>query len=127
MAATCVDAGYDEYVCDCGHTQQRNVTKINALNHARYPILVGKRDTTETEDGYSGDLICPACGKLVEAGSVIPHPGSTTPDTPTPPPHTPGDGGSANADMRVSFLDWLRNLIQKILRLFGVGKEESNC
>ena len=69
---TCVSAGYDEYVCECGMTAQLNPTELNAANHAKDPILVGKREATETEDGYSGDLICPACGETVTAGHVEP-------------------------------------------------------
>ena len=79
VAATCVAGGYDEYVCECGMTEQRNPTAVNAGNHAMSAITVGAREATETEDGYSGDLVCPACGVTITEGSVIPKTGSETP------------------------------------------------
>ncbi len=79
VAATCVAGGYDEYVCECGMTEQRDPTAVNAANHATSAITVGAREATETEDGYSGDLICPACGVTITEGSVIPKTGSETP------------------------------------------------
>lgn len=36
------------------------------------PILVGKKDPTCTQDGYTGDIVCPDCGKVIEPGKVIP-------------------------------------------------------
>ena len=125
-AATCVSKAYTVYQCACGDTKKAETGSLNPDNHAGEIRLMGYHDATGTADGYSGDRYCLACGQLVEAGSVIPHTGSTTPDTPAN-PDTPGDGGGANADTRISFLDWLRNLIQKILRLFGLGKDEPNC
>ena len=34
--------------------------------------LVGAKEATCTEDGYTGDLVCTECGKVVEQGQVIP-------------------------------------------------------
>lgn len=36
--------------------------------------LVGAKDATETEDGYTGDLVCDVCGEVIEPGEVIPKP-----------------------------------------------------
>lgn len=33
--------------------------------------LVGYREPTETEDGYSGDLKCTACGAIIKQGTVL--------------------------------------------------------
>ena len=79
VAPTCAAGGYDEYICECGMTEQRNPTAVNAANHALAAITVGAREATETEDGYSGDLICPACGRTITEGSVIPKTGAETP------------------------------------------------
>ena len=34
--------------------------------------LVGVKEATATEDGYTGDLVCTTCGKTIEYGEVIP-------------------------------------------------------
>lgn len=33
--------------------------------------LVGEKDATCTADGYTGDVVCDHCGKVVEEGAVI--------------------------------------------------------
>lgn len=35
-------------------------------------ILVGKKDATCTMDGYTGDLVCAHCDKVIEPGKPIP-------------------------------------------------------
>ena len=65
VAATCVSGGYDEYVCECGMTEKRNETAADPSNHAKAAITVGARAATEEADGYTGDLICPACGVTI--------------------------------------------------------------
>ena len=128
--ATCIAKAYTIYQCECGDTKKVETGEKDAANHVGEIKLMGYHAATETADGYSGDKYCLACGELVEEGSVIPHTGSTTPDTPSTPdtptnPDTPDDGGS-NSDTRISFLDWLRNLIRKILSLFKIGGGEGS-
>ena len=79
VAATCVSGGYDEYVCECGMTEKRNETAADPSNHAKAAITVGARAATEEADGYTGDLICPACGATITGGSVVPKTGGDTP------------------------------------------------
>ena len=38
--------------------------------------MVGKKDPTETEPGYTGDTVCDTCGKVLESGTVLPATGS---------------------------------------------------
>ena len=75
VAATCVSEGYDEYICECGMTEHRNPTEVDAANHARSAITVGAREATAEADGYTGDQICPACGATLVGGEVIPKDG----------------------------------------------------
>ncbi|MBR5427418.1 MAG: discoidin domain-containing protein [Clostridia bacterium] len=75
VAANCVSGGYDEYICECGMTEQRNPTAIDASNHAKSAITVGAHAATAEADGYTGDQICPACGATIVEGEVIPKDG----------------------------------------------------
>lgn len=57
---------------------------------------------------------------------MIPHAGGNTPDGPAE-PDTPENG---NTDARLSVLNWLRNLIKKLLRLFKINvasEEDRPC
>ncbi len=76
VAATCVSGGYDEYICECGMTEQRNLTAVDAANHAKSAITVGYKAATAEADGYTGDQICPACGATVVEGEIIPRDGA---------------------------------------------------
>ena len=120
-APNCAAEGEKIYRCTLNpdHTKTETIAK-DANNHTGGTEVKNAKAATCGADGYTGDKVCAACGKVVEAGSVIPHTGNTDPDT-------PDDGGNSNADTRVSFLDWLRNLIKKILALFNFGGEGSVC
>ena len=113
--ATCIAKAYIVKQCECGATERTETGAIDPENHVGEIKTYGYHDATATADGYTGDKVCAACGNLVEAGSVIPHTGSTTPDTPVN-PDTPDDGG--NTDTRISFLDWLRAFFRKIIDFF---------
>ena len=65
---TCTEGGYTTYTCDCGDTYVADYTE--ALGHTTE--LVGAKDATCDEDGYTGDLVCTVCGETVETGEVIP-------------------------------------------------------
>ena len=49
--------------------------------------IVGAKEATETEEGYTGDKVCTKCGETVEKGTTIP---VKTPETVEPAPT--GDG-----------------------------------
>ena len=123
--ATCVAKAYTVYKCSCGDTKKVETGEVNAANHAGEIKLMGYHAATETADGYTGDKYCLACGNLVEAGQVIPHTGSTTPENPTQ-PDDPGNNGGSNTDTRIPFLEWLRNFIKKLLALFKIGGGEGS-
>ena len=36
------------------------------------PAIVSRREPTCTQDGYTGDKVCPDCGEVIERGTVIP-------------------------------------------------------
>lgn len=47
------------------------LTASLTCNHAS-TSLVGAKEPTETEEGYTGDLVCDVCGEIIEQGEVIP-------------------------------------------------------
>lgn len=76
--STCVSQGYQLYICDdCGATIY-DYFELDPDNHEQEPVLVGQKENTCGEDGYTGDLTCPACGVVLEEGTVIPATGVHT-------------------------------------------------
>ncbi|MBQ6120026.1 MAG: hypothetical protein IJK98_12390, partial [Clostridia bacterium] len=115
-AATCAAPAYSEMKCACGETKRTESGDVDLTRHAGAIRTFGARAATETLDGYTGDKYCLACGNLVEAGQVIPHTGSTEEPATPEGPAQPDNGGTVV--IRISFLDWLRNFIQKLVRFF---------
>lgn len=69
VAPTCTEEGYDLYTCaKDGATEKRNV--VTASGH-EYE-LVGVKEATVKEDGYTGDEVCKHCGDIKSQGEVIP-------------------------------------------------------
>jgi len=62
--ATCVSPK----TCSCGHT----IGEKDMTNHVGGTYLDGKKDPSDTEDGYTGDTYCKGCHTLLEKGEVIP-------------------------------------------------------
>ena len=71
--------GYEEFLFNFEH----NNTK-----------LVGAKEATCTEDGYTGDLVCEDCGEVLEQGEVIPATGHTEVNAPYTAPTCTTDGYS---------------------------------
>ncbi len=66
--ATCTEAGEKTYTCTvCCATKSET---IPATGHD-YQV-VGRKDATCDEDGYTGDEVCKNCGDVKSTGSVIP-------------------------------------------------------
>lgn len=66
---TCTEGGYTVHECQrCGDSYTDS--KTEALGHAEK--LVGAADATCTEDGYTGDMVCSACGEVLQKGEVVP-------------------------------------------------------
>lgn len=69
VAPTCTEEGYDLYTCaKDGATEKRNI--VAAIGH-EYE-LVGAKEATVKEDGYTGDEVCKHCGDVKSKGEVIP-------------------------------------------------------
>jgi len=72
--ATCLEGGYDYTVCSvCGAEDivDGSETDIDDLNgHANK--LVGRVEPTCTSTGWTGDLTCELCDKLLNSGKEIP-------------------------------------------------------
>lgn len=47
-------------------------TEPGDCEHGGSSSVVGQKDPTCTEDGYTGDLVCDDCGEVIEPGKVIP-------------------------------------------------------
>ena len=47
------------------------VVPVNPDNHKGTTTVVDKKDSTCVTDGYTGDLVCNDCGKIIQKGSVI--------------------------------------------------------
>ena len=73
--ATCTADGEQERVCK-NDTTHKETKKIDATGH-QHTKIVGKKDATETEPGYTGDKVCDKCGEIIEKGEVIPAKGHT--------------------------------------------------
>ena len=69
--ATCVAKAFTVMQCACGETERTETGELNANHHAGSIILVGARQATAAQGGYSGDKVCTACGKTVETGFFI--------------------------------------------------------
>ena len=61
----CLTPVYDE---TCGVTVKKGET-IPALGHKTE--VVGAKEATCTEDGYTGDQVCTVCGETVKKGETI--------------------------------------------------------
>ena len=119
-AATCVAPAYTVTKCACGETQRTESGDVDLTNHVGETRLMGYHAASETADGYSGDKYCLACGNLVEAGHVLAHTGSITPDDPTTPeePTQPNNGGSSTSAY-MSFWERLINFFKRIISFFS--------
>lgn len=81
-APTCTQPGTATKRCKkC----QKEITEstLPATGHTKK--VIGAKEPTETEEGYTGDTVCSECNTVISKGTVIPKLPSTTPD-PVPPP-----------------------------------------
>ncbi len=74
---------------DKAHVTANGIFNRNGENLENTEV-VGKKDATETEEGYTGDTVCKDCGVIVETGKTIPATGTqgggNEDGTVTPPP-----------------------------------------
>ncbi len=75
-AANCHETGVCTYTCTvCSDTKTASVA-INADNHDGEEKTVGQLAETCGKDGYTGDIYCTGCDKLLTKGDTIPASGS---------------------------------------------------
>ncbi len=66
---TCVDGGYTRHECGrCGDYYDTDA--VSATGHTE--TVIGAKEATCTENGYSGDTVCEVCQTLLKSGSVTP-------------------------------------------------------
>ena len=69
--ATCSQEGSGTRYCSkCGKTEVVTLPK-NPDSHFQTQVI-NKKAATTTEEGYTGDTVCKACGKVIKAGEIIP-------------------------------------------------------
>lgn len=56
---------------DKAHVTENGIFNRNGENLTNTEV-VGKKDATETEDGYTGDTVCKDCGLVIAKGETIP-------------------------------------------------------
>ena len=74
-AATCVDrAVYYEScsVCGAAGTETFEYGDVDLTNHVGETYLVGQKDATCIETGYTGDVYCSSCDNMISAGTETP-------------------------------------------------------
>lgn len=74
-AATCVDrAVYYEScsVCGAAGTETFEYGDVDSSNHVGETYLIGQKDATCIETGYTGDVYCSSCDNMISAGTETP-------------------------------------------------------
>ncbi len=72
--ATCVDKAVYHHSCTlCGEEGETTFTAgdVDKANHIGEEILVGEKEPTYEDEGYTGDLCCDKCGDVLEQGTTI--------------------------------------------------------
>ncbi len=72
VGATCVNTGLDSYECVLCNSTKGEIVAINPDNHASAATRTENyREASCEEDGYTGDVYCAECNKLLETGTVL--------------------------------------------------------
>ncbi len=80
--ATCSQEGSGTRYCSkCGKTEVVTLPK-NPDSHFQTQVI-NKKAATTTEEGYTGDTVCKACGKVIKAGEIIPKKSTSSNDPST--------------------------------------------
>ena len=69
--------------------------------HVHTPITVNKKDTSCTETGYTGDVVCETCHEVITEGTVIPVKEHTPVDDPAVPASCTDPGKTAGSHCSV--------------------------
>lgn len=73
--ATCTKKAVYYYSCEeCGAigTETFEYGEVDKTNHSGNTKIVGQKEATCDEDGYTGDIVCADCNEVIEQGKVIP-------------------------------------------------------
>ena len=65
----CLSFACTAFAADEGFVESPSATE-ETCGHGTVTV-VGQKDPTCTEEGYTGDKVCDDCGKVIEEGSVI--------------------------------------------------------
>ncbi len=74
VTATCVEPAYYVHSCTvCGLAGETTfaVGDVDKTNHIGKTVLVGEKEPSYEEEGYTGDLCCDACGDVLSHGEAI--------------------------------------------------------
>lgn len=74
-AATCVDEAIYHVscsVCDAVGEETFEYGDVDPTNHVGETYLVGQKDATCIETGYTGDVYCSSCDNMISAGTETP-------------------------------------------------------
>ncbi|MBE6717532.1 MAG: hypothetical protein E7573_11510, partial [Ruminococcaceae bacterium] len=78
IPADCVTNRTDKFSCSCGLTKDIEIADSkDAEKHIGVLTLTGAKTENCTEDGYTGDMVCDACGEVAVPGETITAPGHT--------------------------------------------------
>ena len=125
--ATCTQAGEKTRTCSkCGKTETE---VIPAKGHN--PEVVGAKDATCTEDGYTGDTVCKDCGETLSKGEVIPAKGHNDANGDGKCDDCGKDLGGGSSDGNkpapsgklkgfAGFMNWLTRLLILVRHLLGM-------
>jgi len=69
--ATCVAEGVKTFTCAVGGETKTEAIPVDADNHAGPTEVQNAKEATCTEEGYTGDTVCTACGITVTPGEKI--------------------------------------------------------
>lgn len=75
LKATGHKVGEDWEFDEDGHFKTCTVCKqkVSAGKHIADKTLMGVKEATCTEDGYTGDTVCSVCAKVMVKGEIVPH------------------------------------------------------
>ncbi len=81
IPADCITNRTDKFSCSCGLTKDIEIEDSkDADNHTGPLTITGEEKATCTENGYTGDMVCDACGEIAEYGQDIISQGHTKGD-----------------------------------------------
>ncbi|MBR4208604.1 MAG: InlB B-repeat-containing protein, partial [Lachnospiraceae bacterium] len=72
VVPTCVDEGVYQYTCTVCGLKKNERTGVMKDNHTGNYEIIGAKEPTCSEEGFSGDKYCTDCGEIVVNGVILP-------------------------------------------------------